>query len=333
MRWAVAVLLIAGVGVAVAVLSPEPLRNKVLCASGVAKSCFNLGAMHEQGRGVVQNKAEAARLYRKACDGGAAAGCFSLGVMHDQGDGAAKDLSKAAELFRRACDGAVAEGCFNLGVTYGQGKGVAKDTSKAAQLFRQACDMQSADGCYGLALCYEEGEGIQQDQARADGLLKTGCDKGHVESCVGLARREPKLAAALARAKVIGEEYIAEESQALKSAMSRPPSSESTVLALERGQRVQAITAAPQLVVEIRRAEIMLRLAKTTTAEASAARAEGLRVFQELRKQDEDFLLAMVNTDWHRQGPSFEQQAALEKYRVAWEAIKEVVKKLAKDAK
>lgn len=373
MRWALAVLLIVAIGVGVVLLSPAPLRNQALCAAGVARSCFNLavmleegkavpqdkvravqhfqqacdggvaagclslGVIHDEGKGVAKDPAKAARLFQKACEGGAAMGCFRLASMHDEGAVVAKDLAKAAQLYQKACDGGVANGCFNLGVMRQEGTGVAQDKTKAAAFYRKACDMEYEDACYNLALCYDKGEGVQQDKARAGDLLKVWCDKRHVESCVGLARREPKLAAALERSKIMIDQCVAENSRAVEAVAKmdwrtgRPSGDQ--LLALERMQKVQAIGALPQIVMAVRRGEILLRLAKTTTPEASASRAEALRRLEELRTQDEDTLLSTVNIEWRHDEPSSKQRAAAERYHDTLESLKGLLEEAAKGVK
>ncbi len=59
---------------------------------------LNFGVMYSNGDGVAQDKAEAARLYRKAVDLGNAYAMQNLAAMHDDGDGVQQDRRKAAEL-------------------------------------------------------------------------------------------------------------------------------------------------------------------------------------------------------------------------------------------
>ena len=57
------------------------------CKSGWAVSCFNAGAMFNNGEGGAQDQARARTLFDQACKGGNAQGCSYLGHMFDTGVG------------------------------------------------------------------------------------------------------------------------------------------------------------------------------------------------------------------------------------------------------
>jgi hypothetical protein len=78
--------------------SNQPALYAELDAVGYASATTALGYMHQNGEGVAQDKAEAARLYRKAADLGDTDAMANLGVMYDNGEGVNKDRRKAAEL-------------------------------------------------------------------------------------------------------------------------------------------------------------------------------------------------------------------------------------------
>jgi TPR repeat protein len=51
---------------------------------------------------VLQDKAKAAGLYRKACDGGVAHGCFSLAVKYERGEGVLVSGAASADTYHQA---------------------------------------------------------------------------------------------------------------------------------------------------------------------------------------------------------------------------------------
>jgi len=87
--------------------------------------------MIDNGYGVPQDKAEAAKWYRMAAEQGAADAQYNLGVMYDNGYGVPQDYAEAAKWFRMAAEQGVADAQFNLGVMYANGDGVPQDYVKA----------------------------------------------------------------------------------------------------------------------------------------------------------------------------------------------------------
>lgn len=70
--------------------------------AGDAKAQFDIGSMYENGSGVKQDYAEAARWYRKAAQRGDARAQYNLGIMSQNGWGVPKDDAEAAKWYRKA---------------------------------------------------------------------------------------------------------------------------------------------------------------------------------------------------------------------------------------
>ena len=87
--------------------------------------------MYDEGRGVPQDYAEAARWFRLAADQGDAEAEYNLGVTYDEGEGVPQDDAEAARRYRLAADQGHVSAQFNLGVMYGSGKGVPQDDVEA----------------------------------------------------------------------------------------------------------------------------------------------------------------------------------------------------------
>lgn len=73
-----------------------------LAAQGYAVAQFNLGVLHDTGRGVWQDHKLAAQWYRKAAKQGHAAAQFNLGGLYYEGQGVPKDLVRASIWFTLA---------------------------------------------------------------------------------------------------------------------------------------------------------------------------------------------------------------------------------------
>ena len=70
--------------------------------AGDAKAQFNIGTMYENGSGVKQDYAEAAKWYRKAAVLGDARAQYNLGIMNQNGWGVPQDDTEAVKWYRKA---------------------------------------------------------------------------------------------------------------------------------------------------------------------------------------------------------------------------------------
>lgn len=73
--------------------------------------------------------------------------CYNLGVMYYEGKGVRQDYHKAHELYKKACDMEYGIACNNLGYLYGNGQGVKQNLPTAKQYFGKACDFGNQMGC------------------------------------------------------------------------------------------------------------------------------------------------------------------------------------------
>lgn len=98
-----------------------------LAERGDMNAQFNLGRMHENGKGVPQSDSEAINWYRKAAEQGHELAQFSLGGMYRFSQGVPRDYVEAAHWYLKAAaqgnDGAQ----LMLGSMYYHGRGVPQD--------------------------------------------------------------------------------------------------------------------------------------------------------------------------------------------------------------
>ena len=85
---------------------------------------FNLGVKYQNGEGVAEDDAEAARWFRKAAAIGNSSAMFNLGLMYDNGEGMAEDDTEAVRWYRSAAEAGDTHAMVNLGAMYAQGDGV-----------------------------------------------------------------------------------------------------------------------------------------------------------------------------------------------------------------
>ena len=105
---------------------------------GDAKAQYALGRSYENGVGVHESSAKAARWYRKAAEQGLAPAQYSLGRMYAAGLGVRKDDAQAIPWFRKAAAQDYALAMNRLGVMYERGHGVPEDCAEAYKWYTLA---------------------------------------------------------------------------------------------------------------------------------------------------------------------------------------------------
>jgi len=78
--------------------SSKTLRKQA--EAGDANAQFNIGSMYENGSGVKQDYAEAAKWYRKAAERGDARAQYNLGFMYLNGTGVPQDYAEAEKWYK-----------------------------------------------------------------------------------------------------------------------------------------------------------------------------------------------------------------------------------------
>ena len=163
------------------------IRNKAEAARlyrkaaglGHTGAMTNLGAMYEFGEGVVRNPQEAARWYRQAAEKGNARAMANLGVLYETGRGLKRDYKAAARLYRKAADLGSPRALNNLGVLYQFGRGVAQDMGQALAFYRQAAERGYPSAMHNIALLYDNGRGVERSDGEAAKWYERAAEKGH----------------------------------------------------------------------------------------------------------------------------------------------------------
>jgi len=166
-----------------------------LAEQGNANAQESLGKIYEWGKGVPQDKAEAAKWYAKAAEGyreaaerGNTDAQYKLGDMYYFGQGVPENCAEAVRWYRQAAEQGNTDAQVNLGNMYTptrtysrvlsalrkSGPCVPQDEaeaakwfSKAAEGYREAADRGNADAQDKLGSMYASGEGVPQDKAEA----------------------------------------------------------------------------------------------------------------------------------------------------------------------
>lgn len=133
---------------------------------GQADAMSTLGWMYETGKGVAEDDAKAASLYRAAIARGDSFGQWRMGVMIDEG-AAPGSAEQAVALFRQAAAQKSAGATASLGVMHATGRGVARDYEAAMRYYQAAARMGSAHGIEGIGVLYANGQGVERNMGEA----------------------------------------------------------------------------------------------------------------------------------------------------------------------
>ena len=121
----------------------------LLATQGDAHAQYNLGLMHQCGRGVPKNWELAVTWYRKSAMQGNADAQYRLGRMYQDGRGVPQDYKQAAEWFRKSAEqgNSLAQCC--LGCMYQYGLGVRKNDRQAITWYHKSAEQ----GHVGSKMC------------------------------------------------------------------------------------------------------------------------------------------------------------------------------------
>ncbi len=144
-------------------------ETKIEAEQGDAEAQNLLGWMYEYGRGVAEDKVEAAKWFRKAAKQGYARAQHWLGLTYYKGDGVPRDYEEAVKWFRKAAE--QGEGCSIstrqsqhwLGQMYYKGDGVPRDYEEAAKWYRKLAEQGDAVAQYNLGQMYYFGDGMPKN--------------------------------------------------------------------------------------------------------------------------------------------------------------------------
>ncbi|MGB0713722.1 MAG: tetratricopeptide repeat protein, partial [Gammaproteobacteria bacterium] len=109
-----------------------------LASEGNVEAMYRMAIMAQNGLGMVEDKALAARYMTASAESGHALAQHGLGFMYMEGDGVDQDGSKALEWFTAAADQGMQGSLTTIGLMYQEGKGVPVDLDEARRWYKKA---------------------------------------------------------------------------------------------------------------------------------------------------------------------------------------------------
>jgi len=101
--------------------------------------------------------------YSHAAEAGDPEAQFEMGVLHQYGRGVPQDLGRAVALYRKAAEQGHLGAQSNLGILYASGLGIPRDYSEALKWFTRAAEQGNSFAQNNLCRLYSFGEGVPQD--------------------------------------------------------------------------------------------------------------------------------------------------------------------------
>jgi TPR repeat protein len=150
-------------------------------------SCFTLGALYAEGRGVSRNKIKAGQWFEQGCIGGSGVSCFALAnIMDDLGP---VDLGRHERLVTRGCELGHGHSCAWLASQFVNPRQNLFNCPKAVPLAERACREKSAEGCALVAICLARNQPSDLDGKDSPSAW---CERGVATACYYVASEQLK---------------------------------------------------------------------------------------------------------------------------------------------
>lgn len=137
--------------------------------AGDAESCYLIGTMYRDAKGIEHDSANAIEWFEKAAQLKFKPANYALGLMYETGyDDLEKDISLAIAYFERSFEQQnYAAAAHHLGIIYENGTDVRPDPSEAFRWFSKSAEMGFVPGMMKMRDYYNEGIGVEKDENMA----------------------------------------------------------------------------------------------------------------------------------------------------------------------
>ena len=165
-------------------------------AKGSAPAKNRLGVLHIQGKGVLQDYEEGAKLVCEAAELDDVNGSFNCASLLLEGRGLEKDEAAAYERFRQAADLGHLAAKNEYANALSEGKFVEQDLDGAVRLFQQTAAQGNPVGLFALGQAFAAGIGVDTDLVKAHSYFNLAAALEHPQAAQVRANLETKMTAA-----------------------------------------------------------------------------------------------------------------------------------------
>lgn len=141
-----------------------------------------------EGKGVPQDKTEAARWFRKAAVKGNVDAQWRLAILLHDGDGMELHAREAEDWFRKAAEQGHADARYQLARMYHEGDGIPRDGKQAIYWYRKLAEEDSVSSMMAIAKIYAEGDGVPRDMEQAVAWIREAALMGDKGASLQLGR-------------------------------------------------------------------------------------------------------------------------------------------------
>ncbi len=160
---------------------------RLAAARGDERAMASLGLMAADGRGVPRDRTEARRWFEAASAKGEPTAAYNLALLL-LASGTEAEIGRAAALMTIAAKAEIGDAQHALGVMYASGRGVARDREEAARWFLRALRNGSLAAEVEYAIALANGDGVPKDEAFAAIVFRRAALRGNAIAQNRLAR-------------------------------------------------------------------------------------------------------------------------------------------------
>lgn len=157
-----------------------------------ASAMASLGNLHASGRGVTQDKAEAARLFRLAATEFPPANMMLIALLRNMAGADINELqqvqARALNTVKRYAEIGSLYARMALATIYANGLGVPVDRVKAVEIYKELADRDMVSALIALGFAHLNGAGVPQDKDQAIVYFRKAATHGNKEAEAQLAR-------------------------------------------------------------------------------------------------------------------------------------------------
>ncbi len=151
-------------------------------AKGSPQAKNRLGVLHIEGKGVLQDYQQGAKLVCEAAELKDQNGQFNCGTLLLEGKGVEKNEKLAYDWFSKASDQGHLGAKNQYALALMEGKYVSRDIDKAVQLFQQTAAKGNPLGLFSIAQAFATGLGAEKDVVKAHAYFNIASALGHPQA-------------------------------------------------------------------------------------------------------------------------------------------------------